>query len=100
MESVKIGGLVYQITEIEDLAHEERTPGLMGCVDYHQLTIKLEKNLHKKVQEQTLVHEIVHGIFAESGYESHEEEQVNRIAKTLYQVLIDNDFTFLKREDE
>lgn len=97
MENVKIGGLSYAINEVEDLAREELTPGLMGCVDYHQLTIKIEKNLHKKVQEQTLVHEIVHGIFAESGYESHEEEQVNRIAKTLYQVLIDNDFSFLRK---
>lgn len=97
MSNVKIGGLQYEITEVEDLAHEERSPGLMGCIDYHQLTIKLEKNLHKKVQEQTLIHEIVHGIFAESGYEIHEEEQVNRIAKTLYQVLTENDFSFLRK---
>lgn len=96
MPAIKIGGLYYEILEVEDLEHEERNPGLMGCIDYHQLTIKLEKNLHKKVQDQTLIHEITHGIFAESGYEVHEEEQVNRIAKTLYQVLMDNDFSFIK----
>lgn len=98
MKKVKIGGLKYSVSEVEDLAHEERSPGLLGCIDYHQLTIKVEKDLNPKMQEQTLVHELVHGVFVEAGYEQHEEEMVNRIGKVMYQVLKDNDFSFLRKK--
>ena len=97
MKKVKIGGLKYRISEVEDLGHQERSPGMLGCINYHELTIKLEKNIHSTMQEQTLIHELAHGIFVESGFEEHEEEMVNRIGKVLYQVLKDNDFSFLRK---
>lgn len=98
MKKVKIGGLKYSISEVDDLAHQERSPGLVGCINYHQLTIKVEKNVEQKMQDQTFVHELAHGIFVEAGYEEHEEEMVNRIGKVLYQVLKDNDFSFLRKK--
>ena len=36
------------------------------------------------------------GILVEAGYINHEEEQVDRIGKILYQVLVDNDFSWFK----
>lgn len=97
LDKVKIGGLVYTVSKVEDLGHVLRSPGLVGGVDYHQLTIKLESEVNKDFQEQTFVHEVLHGIFVESGYEDHEEDMVNRIGKVLYQVLKENDFTFLRK---
>ena len=49
---------------------------------------------------QTLIHEITHGILVEAGYINHEEEQADRIGKILYQVLVDNDFSWLKSRKE
>lgn len=98
LDKVKIGGLYYAISEVEDLGDEEGTPGMLGCIDYHALTIKLEKEVHRDMQQQTFIHELTHGVFAESGYEEHEEEMVNRIGKVLYQVLKDNDFNFLRNK--
>lgn len=97
LKKVKIGGLRYTVSEVEDLGHVERSPGMLGCIDYHQLTLKIEKNIHSKMQEQTFIHELAHGILVEAGYEDHEEEQANRIGKVLYQVLKDNDFSFIRK---
>ena len=40
------------------------------------------------------------GILVEAGYINHEEEQADRIGKILYQVLVDNDFSWLKNRKQ
>ncbi len=97
LKKVRIGGLFYKVSEVSDLGHSERSPGMLGRIDYHHLTLKLEKDVHNDMKHQTFVHELMHGILVESGYEDHEEEMANRIGKVLYQVLQDNDFGFLRK---
>ncbi|WP_203267586.1 hypothetical protein [Streptococcus uberis] len=95
MDKVKIGGIVYQIEVKNDLAGET---GNWGETNLKKTTITLDSNMSKQRTDQTLVHEIVHGIFEEAGFEQ-DEDKVNRLGIVLYQVLKDNDFSFL-RDDE
>lgn len=92
MDKVKIGGIVYQIEVKNDLAGET---GNWGETNLKKTTIALDSNMSKQRTDQTLVHEIVHGIFEEAGFEQ-DEDKVNRLGIVLYQVLKDNDFSFLR----
>lgn len=94
MDKVKIGGIVYQIEVKNDLAGET---GNWGETNLKKTTIVLDSNMSKQRTDQTLVHEIVHGIFEEAGFEQ-DEDKVNRLGIVLYQVLKDNDFSFLRDE--
>ena len=58
--------------------------------------IEINDKIHKTRQDQTLVHELTHAMFFEAGLED-EEDLVNRLGLILYQVLKDNDFSWLRR---
>lgn len=92
MESVKIGGLTYTVKKVSDLQGKE---GDWGHIQYKTQEITLDDSLKEQLEDQTLIHEITHGILVEAGYNDHEEEQADRIGKILYQVLTDNDFSWL-----
>ncbi|WP_303976783.1 hypothetical protein [Streptococcus danieliae] len=93
MESVKIGGLTYTVSKKPDL--QGRT-GDWGHIVYKTQEIELDDSLSEQLENQTLIHEITHGILIEAGYTDHNEEQADRIGKILYQVLTDNDFSWLR----
>lgn len=92
IETVKIGGLTYEVTKKPDL---QGSDGNWGQIQYKKLEISLDDSLPEQLEDQTLIHEIVHGILFEAGYPNHEEDQANRIGLVLYQVLKDNDFSWL-----
>lgn len=94
MDKVKIGGIVYSVEIKEDLVGHT---GNWGETNLKKTTIVLDSNMSKQRTDQTLVHEIVHGIFEEAGFEQ-DEDKVNRLGIVLYQVLKDNDFSFLRDE--
>lgn len=94
MDKVKIGGIVYSVEIKEDLVGHT---GNWGETNLKKTTIALDSNMSKQRTDQTLVHEIVHGIFEEAGFEQ-DEDKVNRLGIVLYQVLQDNDFSFLRDE--
>lgn len=94
MDKVKIGGIVYSVEIKEDLVGHT---GNWGETNLKKTTIALDSNMSKQRTDQTLVHEIVHGIFEEAGFEQ-DEDKVNRLGIVLYQVLKDNDFSFLRDE--
>lgn len=94
MDKVKIGGIDYSIEIKNDLVGET---GNWGETNLKKTTIALDSNMSKQRTDQTLVHEIVHGIFEEAGFEQ-DEDKVNRLGIVLYQVLKDNDFSFLRDE--
>lgn len=93
MERVKIGGLIYVVSKKPDL--QGRT-GDWGHILYKTQEIELDDSLSEQLENQTLIHEITHGILVEAGYTDHNEEQADRIGKILYQVLTDNDFSWLR----
>lgn len=92
MEAVKIGGLTYTIKKKADLQGKD---GPWGHIRYKTQEIELDDSLSEQLEDQTLIHEIVHGVLVEAGYTNHEEDQANRIGLVLYQVLTDNDFSWL-----
>ncbi len=92
METVKIGGIVYEVSKEPDLQGKSDE---WGHIEYKNGKIVLDDSLPEQLEDQTLIHEITHGILVEAGYGQHEEEEADRIGKILYQVLTDNDFSWL-----
>ncbi|NQJ30538.1 hypothetical protein HO564_08130 [Streptococcus suis] len=92
METVKIGGVVYEVSKKPDLQGKS---GEWGHIEYKTGKIVLDDSTSQQIEDQTLIHEIAHGILVEAGYVQHEEEQADRIGKILYQVLTDNDSGWL-----
>lgn len=99
-KTVKIGGLIYKVAQVEDLSRLEMVEDLAGMIYYREVEMKIDKDLPPQIANHTLIHEMTHGILQEAGYTEHEEEMADRIGKVLYQVLVDNDFNFLRPDIE
>lgn len=91
VDSVKICGIPHKITLHED-SFDMTTH--FGQINYGSCEIKLNKNLPKDAMEETLVHEILHGIFVHLGYadEASNEQFVQALANAINQ-------TFTLREE-
>lgn len=88
---LRIGHSEYHVTKEEFI--EDEGNSCLGLINYHDLTIKIKDNLNIELYKKTLIHEIVHGIMRESGFENddiHTEDLVNRIGLTLHGFLKDN----------
>lgn len=83
----KIGGVKYKVQSVKGLAKEH---GVLGQIFYDDLLIKIDADLPRERMEETFVHEVLHGIFHEAGYEEQDEDMINRVGKVLYQVFTDN----------
>ena len=96
MERIKVGGIVYKV-EYKELEADEGIQ--LGWCKKSQSLIEINNhNVCEQLQEQTIIHEMTHAIFNESGLDlgDDEEDVVNRIGLVLHQVLKDNDFSWLK----
>lgn len=95
VEQMKIGGMVYDI-EFKELEADEGVQ--LGWCKRTQALLEINNhNINEQLQRQTLIHEMTHAIFYEAGLDlENEEDIVNRVALVLYQVLKDNDFSWLK----
>ncbi len=96
MNKVKVGGITYKVEIVDDLAGSD---DCFGAIQYKKSLIQLDNNLDEQLYNKTLVHELTHAMFVEAGYNDHEEDMANRIGLVLYQVLKDNDFSFLKDKE-
>ena len=65
MDKVKIGGIVYEIEKITDL---QGKTGEWGHIEYKTCRIVLDDSASQQIEDQTLIHEITHGILVEAGY--------------------------------
>lgn len=90
---VKVGGITYAIEIVDDLTGETDE---LGNIKYKKAKIQLDSNMDIQIHNQTFVHELAHAILVEAGYSEHEEDMANRIGLVLYQVLKDNDFSFIR----
>lgn len=88
---VKVGGTNYQIEVMDHLPHEDAGYKWGEC-DYQKAKIQLWKELSKQKRKQTFIHELTHAIFHEAGIDDQDEDQINRVAIVLHQVLLDNKF--------
>lgn len=100
LNKIKVGGLIYDVVPVQ---WEENADGDLqfGIFNANKTNILINELISEQVQKQTLIHEMMHAIFFEAGIEVENEEYlVNRISAVLYQVLQDNDFSFMKDEEE
>lgn len=96
---IKVAGITYKVVE-KDLStrHEESYGVEMGYCIVTDDTIEINESLTQERKEQTLIHEMTHAMFFEAGLSRDDEEDtVNRLSLVLYQVLKDNDFSWLRK---
>jgi hypothetical protein len=89
---IKILGITYQISEVEYISREELQ---LARIDYLRTEIQLLSDLSQQKKEQALMHEIMHGIYNALGLDYTDEDNIQRIACVLHQVLTDNKSIFL-----
>ena len=92
---VKIGWKKYKVA----LANEALNSGetLYGQIDYDRQTITLRQSNTEEQNEETLIHEVLHGISDMYGMEM-TEEFVAKLSNAVYTFLKDNNLSLSKEE--
>lgn len=91
---IEICGVPYSVEFVDD----KYCGSNMGMTDFANAKIFLRKNMPKQVQENTLLHEIMH-ICYRNGYLSQndgEERVVEVLTNLLYPVILSNPFNRLE----
>lgn len=86
MEKINILGIDYKIEYVNIISKECLT---LGQIDYLNQEIKILDELEDDIKKVTLIHEILHGIFNQLGFEDEaaDEHLINSLATALYQIL-------------
>ncbi len=94
MNKVTILGIPYQIEEVESIKGCDDS--VLGITFYQEQKIHIRADLPKELKEQTLIHEIIHGILENLGeHEINEDERlVQSLAATVYQLIKSNPISF------
>jgi hypothetical protein len=89
-QKVNIGGIIFNVNLISgksgNTLHER---DYLGNIDYEKCIITADKDLNEQMVDITFMHEVMHGIANQYGVDL-EEEDVERLARGIYQVLRDN----------
>ena len=92
-KEIKIGYKTYSIEEAEPDEGKLYLDGELcyGTISYNEDVIRLNKN-YPGHQGVTLIHEVLHGICDMQGLRTlnDDEESIDRLAKGIYQLIIDN----------
>lgn len=96
--AVKIGYKVYDVIKKDEVI--ELPNECYGKIDYDKEIIELSTKFSQKQQNQTLLHEIIHGIFEKLDmYDLEKDEKlVNQLSKELYMLIIDNPHIFTMKD--
>ena len=93
----RIGAVDYEIKEVADL--HDKGEELLGCVTYDDCLIRIDSALSDERKRNIIIHELLHAMLYEAGYDEQDEELVRRLGNVLAQVLRDNDFGFMNGLD-
>ena len=66
-----------------------QTDNALGEIDVNSCEITVKEG-NKQTMIVTLLHEIIHGILYQAGYNSHNENEIDALAYGLYSVLKNN----------
>ncbi|MFH5183125.1 ImmA/IrrE family metallo-endopeptidase [Paenibacillus sp. TAB 01] len=91
----KIGGMYYKVQEEEKIQYRYE---VLGQVDYLTGEIVVDNKLDINRKNQTIAHELLHGMLFEAGYKEQDEDLVHRLGIVFYQFLKDNDLSVFKEE--
>ena len=86
---VKVGSVNYTV-EMLDVVECDGDKNYFGLCRYKENTLQILKELEVSRKRSVFVHELTHAILHEAGFDDHEEDTANRIAKILHQVIEDN----------
>lgn len=96
-DSIRIGSMDYKV-ELVNAPLVLDGKEVCGMIEYMNHTIKVRTDCNDiQAQEQTFLHEIVHGIIYERNLDirnSDEETIVDEIATSLHQIIRDNPIIF------
>jgi hypothetical protein len=86
--TINILGIEYTIKEVDVI---DKYVPKFGMIDYTTSEILIDKTLSSNKKIQTLIHEVMHGIFEGLGYDelNSDEEKVQSIATALHSVFGD-----------
>lgn len=81
---VNICGIPYRIVECEDKFDLDTH---FGMIDYRNCEIRINKDLADPMKQQTLIHEMIHGMLFNLGYSElmTDEQFVQALASAIYQ---------------
>lgn len=94
---LKVAGIDYTTELVSGLSSRYQ---LYGQVHYGTSTIEVDTELSHDKKAQVYIHELIHAMMFEAGYDEQEEEFVRRFTTVLHQVLRDNDFSFIRETKE
>jgi hypothetical protein len=81
-EEIKLCGITYKVELDEDLADDRNA---WGATDYKNQTIRIWSRLAREQMEMTFVHEVLHILAEQSGFDSvFEEPVVVALGNSLY----------------
>lgn len=83
--TVNICGILHEIVECEDSFSADAAH--FGEIDYKACKIRINKDMAVEAQEETIIHEMVHGMLVHLGYteQSQDEQFVQGLANAIYQ---------------
>lgn len=87
-DSLKVGPLTYRILYEPALRH--RDDECNGLLDYQDSVIQIREGLPPTVERVTLIHEAIHGILFNSGFEEHDERLIEALSHGIVALLDDN----------
>ena len=96
-KSIRVGSVDYNVKEVADL--HDSGQELLGWVTYHDASIRIDSDTSEGRKKNVLIHEILHAMLYEAGYDEQDEDLVRRLGNVLSQVLIDNDFGFMRKKE-
>ena len=100
-EVVRIGSCYYDVEFTNEVMTLNKVE-VSGIIDYNNHVIQLRSSIGDvQQQEQTFLHEVVHGIVRDRSLDLGENEEmiVDEISKGLHQVILDNPRMFITEKE-
>src|SRR5574337_721701 len=86
INSVKVGPLTYQIREVDHIEDQKYA----GMIYYTENLIEINKTTAEQHKPITVIHEIIHAIMHQAGYQEHDESVIEALSYGLLQTLREN----------
>ena len=95
---IRIGGVDYAVERLERPTREGQE--VFGDIDFYTAAIRLNDDVPVQLREETLIHELLHGIVHHYNVpikEDDEEMIIEALAKGLHQVLSEENIQIANR---
>jgi hypothetical protein len=87
---VTVGPVTFDVKIVPDLVDEIDGQKLNAQISYDHALITVEENLNPQVQALAVMHEAVHAILTQAGYDDHDEKLVELLAYGITGLIQDN----------